>query len=193
MEPLVAFVIAYLVGSIDLGVIVPRAMGIDIYDEGSGNPGTSNVFRTLGTKPAAVVMVGDSLKGLTAAAIGDLWVGGAVGFACAFAAVAGHVFPVWHRFRGGRGVATALGAALWLEPWWGVLLALGWGGVVVVTKTASLASIGAMVLYVPGFAIGGHRGASLLWAVATATLVIARHQSNIRRIFGGSERRLRSS
>ena len=184
----IAFVLAYLVGSIDFGVIVPRAMGIDIYEHGSGNPGTSNVFRTIGKRAAALVLVGDLLKGVAAAALGALWVGEVAGFACGFAAVLGHVFPVWHGFRGGRGVATAIGAALWLAPLFGLVLAVGWGGVVAVTKTASVASIVAMVLYVPGFAVTGHRGASLWWAAATAVLVLARHASNIRRIVLRQER-----
>ena len=66
MDTVAALVVAYLIGSIDFGVVVPRAMGIDIYDHGSGNPGTSNVFRTLGKKAAAVVLLGDALKGLVA-------------------------------------------------------------------------------------------------------------------------------
>lgn len=190
METVSALVIAYLLGSVDFGVIVPRLMGTDIYAHGSGNPGTSNVLRTVGKKAAAVVMVGDGLKGLVAAAIGDLMVGEAVGFACAFAAVVGHVFPVWHQFRGGRGVATALGAGLWLEPLWGVIMAVSWWATVAKTKTASIASLSVMVLMVPGYAIFGHRGASLGWAAATAVLVIAKHAPNIRRIFSGGERKV---
>jgi glycerol-3-phosphate acyltransferase PlsY len=185
-----AIVVAYLVGSVNFGVIVPRLRGTDIYSEGSGNPGATNVFRTLGKRAGALVMVGDVAKGVVAAAIGGLLAGEAVGFSCAFAAVVGHVFPVWHRFRGGRGVATALGAALWLEPVWGLVLNAGWGSVVAVTKTASVASLVAMVLYVPGYALFGHRGASLWWAAATTLLVVVRHAPNIRRIVTGSERRV---
>jgi glycerol-3-phosphate acyltransferase PlsY len=188
VEAAIAFLLAYLIGSVDFGVIVPRVMGIDIYDHGSGNPGTSNVFRTLGKRAAAAVLVGDLLKGLAAAALGALWLGEVAGFACGFAAVLGHVFPVWHRFKGGRGVATAIGAALWLAPLFGLVLAVGWGGVVIATKTASIASLVAMVVYVPGFALAGHRGASLFWAAATAILVLARHSANIRRIVLRQER-----
>ena len=190
MATAVAIVLAYLIGSIDFGVIVPRMMGKDIYTEGSGNPGTSNVFRTIGKKAAAAVLVGDSLKGLAAAALGALMVDSTVGFIAAFASVVGHCFPIWHRFRGGRGVATAVGAVLWLEPIWGLILAVGWGGVVATTKTASIASLVAMVLYVPGYAVFGTRRVSLVWAGAAALLVIARHHGNIRRIFSGSERRV---
>ncbi len=190
VSTLLALVIAYLLGSVDFGVIVPRALGIDIYEQGSGNPGTSNVFRTMGKGPAAIVMVGDTLKGLVAAAIGSTLGGETVGVACALAAVAGHVFPLWHGFRGGRGVATAIGAAVWLQPVFGLILAIGWGATVAVTKTASIASLVAMALYVPAFALGGGSGSQLLLAGATALLVIVRHGGNIRRILSGGERRV---
>jgi glycerol-3-phosphate acyltransferase PlsY len=185
-----SFVIGYLLGSIGFGVIVPRLRGIDIYEHGSGNPGMSNVMRTVGKKPAAVVLVGDLAKGVAAAAIGDLWVGETVGFAAGFAAVLGHVFPIWHRFRGGRGVATALGVALWLEPVVGLVLAILWTAIVLTTKTASIASLVVMALYVPGMAVFGHGAASLLWSAAIVALVVARHAPNIRRMLRGVEQEI---
>lgn len=188
MASISAFILAYLLGSIDFGVIVPRLSGVDIYEQGSGNPGTSNVLRTLGKKAAALVLLGDLLKGVTGAAVGAVWVGGATGFACGFAAVAGHIFPIWHRFRGGRGVATAIGAAIWLEPVWGTILAVGWAAIVIPTRTASLASLGAMLVYVPGFLFFDHRAASIGWAAAAAALVIVRHSGNIQRLLRREER-----
>lgn len=187
---LVAVVVGYLLGSIDFGVIVPRLQGVDIYAEGSGNPGTSNVFRTLGKKAAAIVMFGDAAKGLLAAAIGASIGGAAVGAAAGLAAVIGHVAPLWHGFKGGRGVATAIGAAIWLVPLWGILLAAGWGSAVAVTKTASVASLIAMGVYVPAFLLGGERGWTLVFAAASALLVIYRHKGNIQRIIAGSENRM---
>lgn len=165
-------------------------MGINIYEHGSGNPGTSNVFRTLGKKAAGAVLLGDLLKGVVAAGLGALMVSPTVGFACVFAATVGHVVPVWHHFRGGRGVATAIGGAIWLEPGFGLVLALAWVGVVVATKTASVASLGAMALYVPLFLIAGHRGWAIVWAVLTAVLVIWRHKDNISRILSRNESRV---
>lgn len=188
MATFLSILIAYLLGSIAFGVIVPKAQGVDIYAVGSGNPGTSNVFRSVGKRAAGLVMVGDLLKGLVGAAIGALWVSPTVGYACMLAATAGHVWPVWHRFRGGRGVATSLGAAVWLSPVWGIVVALGWTAVVVVTKTASVASLVAMAALVPGLAVAGVRGWSLVWAVATVLLVIGRHAGNIQRLFTGQER-----
>ncbi len=190
MTEILALILAYGLGSVDFGVIVPRALGVDIYESGSGNPGTSNVFRTLGTRAAAVVMLGDAAKGLAAAALGSTLGDPTLGVACGLAAVLGHVFPVWHRFRGGRGVATAIGAALWLVPVGGILLAAGWGTAVAVTRTASVASLVAMALYVPIFAISGFRGLPLLLSAAIAAVVILRHSGNIGRLVGGGERKI---
>jgi len=187
METVVAVVVAYLIGSIDFGVIVPRSLGIDIYEHGSGNPGASNVMRTIGKKAGAAVMLADAIKGLLAALIGVWLVSYPIGFWCALAAVTGHIFPIWHQFRGGRGVATSIGAVLLLEPWFGLILAVGWGTTVALTKTASIASLGAMVLYVPGYALFGWKGWPLVAAAATAGLVVARHSGNIRRLVSGSE------
>jgi len=196
VDVLVPLVVAYLIGSVDFGVIVPRVLGVDIYATGSGNPGTSNVFRSLGKGPAALVLLGDGAKGAIAAAIGTVWAGvmsstvsvETLAVACAFAAVLGHVVPVWHRFHGGRGVATAIGAAIFLAPVFGLILAVAWLVVTVVFKVASVASLGAMVLYVPGLALAGYRGWALMWALAIAVLVVARHTPNIRRLVTGSER-----
>src|SRR5665811_1328428 len=107
---------AYIIGSLDFAVVVGQANGVDIRSVGSGNPGTSNVLRTLGRGPAAMVLVGDTLKGVIAAAVG--WLAAGTGgdpaleplaYAAGFLAVAGHAFPVFHRFKGGKGVAAAAG------------------------------------------------------------------------------------
>jgi glycerol-3-phosphate acyltransferase PlsY len=193
---LIPLAAAYLIGSIDFGVIVPRMLGVDIYSVGSGNPGTSNVLRSLGKGPAALVLLGDGAKGAAAAAIGTVWAGEINSFmspetlavACAFAAVVGHIAPIWHRFRGGKGVATAIGAAVYLAPVFGLVLAILWLIVTLLFKVASIASLGAMVLYVPGLALSGYRGWALVWAAAIAMLVIVRHTPNIRRLAAGSER-----
>ncbi len=142
----------------------------------------------MGKKAAGLVLLGDALKGLAAAGLADLWLGEPTAFAAGFAAVAGHIFPAWHGFKGGKGVATAIGASLWLAPVAGAVLAVGWVLVVALTKTASLASLGAMLLYVPGFAVGGVRGDGLWWAGATAVLVVFRHRGNIQRLIAGKER-----
>lgn len=186
MDTVVRLAIGYLLGSFSTGAIVPRLMGVDIYSHGSGNPGASNVMRTVGKKAGAAVMLADAAKGLFAAMVGAA-AGSDLGFWCALAAVVGHVFPVWLRFRGGRGVATAIGAVIFLAPWFGLILAAGWAVTVAITKTASVASLAAMVLYVPGYALYGHRGWALVAAGLTAALVLVRHTPNIRRLLGGRE------
>jgi glycerol-3-phosphate acyltransferase PlsY len=186
----VVVVVGYLIGSVDFGVLVPRLLGVDIYTVGSGNPGASNVLRTIGRPAAAAVMVGDVLKGVAAAAIGDLVVGEAAGFAAGFAAVVGHCFPVWHRFKGGKGVATAAGMSVWLEPALGLVIAIVWAVTVAMTRRASVASLAVVALYVPLVALFGHRQWSLMWAGAVAVLVLLRHRDNIRRLAAGAERTL---
>lgn len=192
MEPVAIAAVAagYLLGSIDFGVIIPKLRGVDIYTHGSGNPGTTNVLRSMGRKAAAGVMAGDMAKGLAAAAIGDLVAGEAAGFAAGFAAVVGHCFPLWHRFRGGKGVAAAGGMMLWLEPLLGLALLLVWVLLAYVVKRASIASLVVALALVPG-AIGfGHRGWSLVWAGAASLLVVVRHRENIRRLLSGAESRI---
>lgn len=195
MEVLIALVAAYLIGSVDFGVIVPRILGVDIYDAGSGNPGTSNVLRTMGKGPAALVMLGDALKGTVAAGIGGYLGGGSAAWsvdtlaaAGAFFAVLGHIFPVWHRFKGGRGVATAIGGSIYLAPLVGLGLAVLWLAMTFVGKVASVASLVAMALYVPGLALAGYRGWALAWGAAVAVVVLARHWPNIVRLARGQER-----
>ncbi len=85
-------------------------------------------------------------------------------------------------------MATAIGAAIWLVPWFGITLAAVWAAIVILTKTASIASLGAMAVFVPGFAIAGTRGWPLLWVAVVAVIVVARHSGNIQRILQRAER-----
>ena len=181
------FTAGYLLGSIDFGVIVPRLRGVDIYSVGSGNPGASNVLRTMGRGAAALVMLGDAAKGFAAAMLGDLVAGEAAGVAAGFAAVVGHCWPVWHRFHGGKGVATGGGATFWIEPLLAGALAPLWGLVAAVTRRASVASLVLVAAYVPGMAMLGRRGWSLVWGGAIALLILVRHHANIRRLVSGAE------
>lgn len=186
----VVVVAAYLVGSIDFAVLVARAKGLDIYDLGSGNPGTANVARNLGWKAAAPVLVGDVLKGVVASAVG-LWVGTpALAVGAGLAAVLGHCFPIWYRFKGGKGVATAGGAIIVVSPILGVALVVIWATVALLVRISSVASLTVVVLSVPGLAIAGHRGWALIWAGVMAVLVLARHRSNISRLMRGKENSL---
>lgn len=188
-----AVAVGYLLGSVDFGVIIPRLFGVDIYAQGSGNPGATNVLRTLGRRTAGMVMLGDLAKGVVAAMIGDLAGGELVGFASGLGAVAGHCFPIWHRFKGGKGVAASGGVALWLEPVVGVSLMLAWALIAGVAKRASVASLAVAAAFVPALAVTGHRGWALAAAGGMAALIVVRHHANIRRLLGGSEHAIEAS
>jgi acyl phosphate:glycerol-3-phosphate acyltransferase len=190
VEYVLALVAAYLIGSISFGIIVASSRGVDIRSEGSGNPGTSNVLRVLGRRLAFLVLVGDGLKGVAAAAIGSLVVNDTFGYVTLLVAVIGHSFPIWHGLRGGRSVATAIGGILYLAPVVGVVLTVIWFVILLVWKTASIASLTAMLLLVPGLALDGADVQQLLWASAIAVFVIVRHSGNIERLLSSSERKV---
>ncbi len=179
--------VAYLIGSIDFAVLVARTRGVDIYDVGSGNPGTANVARNLGWQAAAQVLVGDFLKGAGAAGLGLLVVDSTTGFGAGLAAVVGHCYPLWHRFRGGKGVATGGGAVTVLAPVVAIVLMVVWALLAKVGRISSIASLTVVVLSVPALAVAGHGGWSLVWAACMMVLIVGRHRSNIVRLIRGQE------
>jgi len=184
--------LAYLIGSLDFAVIVARLKGEDIYSLGSGNPGASNALRSMGKLAGALVLVGDLLKGLVAAALGGALGGSAtLAAAAGLAAVLGHCYPVFHRFRGGKGAATFAGMLLWVAPWAGLGMVVVFAGVVAASRIASVGSIAGAALAAPlaaGF--DGVRGWALVWLAAAVVLVMYRHRGNIARLFRGSERKV---
>jgi glycerol-3-phosphate acyltransferase PlsY len=190
---IVSIAAGYLIGSVGFGAVVPRIRGVDIYSVGSGNPGASNVLRSMGKSTAAVVLVGDLLKGFGAAALGGLAGGATVGCGAGLAAVIGHCYPIWHRFRGGKGVATAGGMTIWLEPMLGLILMAMWVVITLVAKRASVASLLLAVLLVPGLVLFGTRGWSLAWAGGAALLVLYRHRGNLLRLLRGTEHTIEGS
>jgi glycerol-3-phosphate acyltransferase PlsY len=190
-----ALIAAYIVGSIDFAVIVARMHGVDIHKEGSGNPGTTNVLRTVGRLPAAMVLIGDMLKGTVGAAMGMVASGvadpmGPWAFAAGFAAVVGHCYPVFHKFKGGKGVATGAGVLLFTVPLAAVIELALWGIIVKLTKTASIASLVIMVITIPILIWQGVPGASLIWVVLIIALIVWRHRGNIQRMVSGREHKV---
>lgn len=189
MSLLSALLIGYVLGSVDFAVIVARSRGVDIYAEGSGNPGASNVMRTIGRGAAAAVLIGDALKGVVAAGIGLALTGDLTGAAAGgFAAVVGHCFPVLHRFKGGKGVATSIGVFVIALGWWSLILVALWGTVVAVTRKASLGSLLVMVAVAPIAWLTGLEVSAIAWLTATVLLVIVRHRENLARLRAGEER-----
>lgn len=190
-----ALVAAYVVGSIDFAVIVARMHGVDIHNVGSGNPGASNVLRSIGRVPAAMVLAGDTLKGVIGSAMGMIAAGVVDpqvewAFLAGFAAVVGHCYPVFHRFKGGKGVATGLGVLFFTVPLVGLLVVVTWAILVKLTKTASISSLIVVGASIPLAIWRGVTGMSLVWLLATVVLVVWRHRANIQRVFKGSEQKV---
>jgi len=200
-------VIGYLLGSIPFGVIIGKRKGIDVTQYGSGKMGTTNVLRTAGTKAAATVFGLDLLKGILAVVVAGLMIGRdylvidghAVGMLiaqvmAALAAMAGHTWSVFLKFRGGRGVATFFGGLVALCPF----AALFGGEVFIIgaglSKLVSLGSIAAVVstygVLVPLTIVYGFPIEYLIYALIGAVVILVTHRSNIARLLRGRERRL---
>ncbi len=191
MGAVFAIVLAYLIGSFDFAVPVARARGVDIHTTGSGNPGAANVMRNLGFRAAAPVMLGDMAKGALAAALGT-WMGGSdpVAWWAGLAAVVGHCWPVWHRFKGGKGVATAFGVVLWIEPLLGLAMVAVWLVLLATTRISSIGSLTAVAILVPALALMGRPWSVLAPAGILTLVVVARHAENIRSLATGRERKI---
>ncbi|HSS10788.1 MAG TPA: glycerol-3-phosphate 1-O-acyltransferase PlsY [Acidimicrobiales bacterium] len=181
-------VASYLFGAFPTASLVGQTLGRDVYAEGSGNPGATNIFRVAGARAGAVVAATDVLKGVLPAVVGAKTTGStAVGAACGAAAVVGHCFPLSAPGRGGKGVATAAGMVLAVDP----ALALGaapvWASIAKLTRRPSIASI-TVAAGIPLVAVARRRPA---WEVVVFTvvggIVLARHEDNIRRLVRGEE------
>jgi glycerol-3-phosphate acyltransferase PlsY len=215
-QTVLALILAYLVGSIPFGLLIGFAKGVDIRAHGSGNIGATNAIRVLGKKLGALCFALDVLKGLLPTLLLGLWLGVAgnrlpttgeafVHLGLAACAMLGHIFPVWLKFKGGKGVATGFGATLGVWPQM-TIPALGalvvWIVCARITRYVSLSSIVAgvclPVFVVIGAMLAGPEGASRIefasrawpyWTVGLllALLVIVRHRANIGRLRAGTE------
>jgi len=191
-EPLIILA-AYLIGSISFAVIVSRGFGLpDPRSYGSKNPGATNVLRS-GRKAAAfLTLAGDGLKGWLAVALAQ-WLAPAQGHAdttiglVALAVFLGHLYPVFFRFIGGKGVATAAGVLFALSPWLGLGLLLVWLVLAVGLKLSSLAALAATAAALPLAWWLGLPDVHLVAIGAIGTLLVWRHRSNIRKLLSGTE------
>ncbi len=190
MGILLGIVIAYLLGSLSTAILVSKVMGLpDPRTTGSGNPGATNVLRTGGKKAAILTLLGDVAKGWLPVFVVlqlDLFPGWAVGLV-GLAAFLGHLFPAFYQFRGGKGVATALGVILALHPLTGALTVLTWLLVAAIGRYSSLAALVAAALAPIYLVLFGIDPWIVTAVAAMAVLLFIRHDSNIRRLMRGEE------
>ena len=198
-----AAICGYLFGSCPNGYLIARTRGVDIRKHGSGNIGATNVLRVLGKKWGYLVFALDCIKGLVAVRVAFALAAylhippaqqDIVGVVGALTCILGHSFPIWLRFRGGKGVATSAGALLGLMPVAVLSVFIVWLVLYKLTRYVSVASIGAAIA-LPIFVylylrLGWVTGASLLlFSILIAGVVIWRHRSNIKRLMQGTEQR----
>lgn len=199
----IILIIAYLCGSIPFGLMIVRAVaGIDLRTVGSGNIGATNTSRAVGKTWAAVVLLLDALKGALPTALGPL-LAKSLGVAVedqtvqvlsGSAAILGHMFPVWLRFRGGKGVATALGVACVLSPLGTVVAAAVFFGVFAARRIVSVSSLAAAVTFalyqmwsLQPEPFKASTQAMAAFSLAVPALIVVRHVSNIARLLSGKE------
>ncbi len=186
-------VLAYLFGSISSAIVVAKALGLpDPRTTGSGNPGATNILRSGGKAAAAVTLLGDVLKGVIPVLLARSVTDDALILALVAAmAYLGHLFPLFFGFRGGKGVATAFGVYLALNPWMGLALVVTWMVTVLVSRYSSLAALVTAALS-PLFAWQLLPGTPYtLMSVVLAALLFWRHRGNIQRLAAGQEDKIK--
>lgn len=201
LYPVIATVLAYLVGSLSFAVVVTRAMGLDDpRTYGSKNPGATNVLRSGSKKAAILTLLLDAVKGWLPVFLVKGW-GEAFGLGdgtvalVGLAAFLGHLWPVFFRFQGGKGVATAAGVIFGFEPWLGLASMLTWVIVAYFFRYSSLASI-VTAVFAPAFYLFGHHvawnapNALILSLAVMGLLLIWRHAENINRLLAGKESKI---
>ncbi len=188
--PLVWIVAAYLIGSISFGIIFSKLFGLpDPRTVGSGNIGATNIARSGKKLPAILTLLGDALKGwlpvwLALQSNMLMWVVAAVGLAVFF----GHLFPIYHRFKGGKGVATALGVMLAVSPMLGLACLLTWALVFAISRLSSLSAIVAAAAspFFAAWLLLPYKN-YVLMVLVMAIMLVWRHKSNIQKLLAGTE------
>jgi len=188
----IAAAIGYLLGSANTSIIVGRFYGIDVRDHGSGNAGATNTLRTLGKSAAALVGVGDVLKGIIACLVGS-FIAGDIGLMVGgFASVLGHNWPIYFKFKGGKGIFTSFAVVLMMDYKIGLILLGIFAVVVLLTRFVSLSSVTASVFF-PVLAVIFNKNINfIIIAILTAALAVFRHRSNLKRLIEGTESKIGS-
>jgi glycerol-3-phosphate acyltransferase PlsY len=183
---IIALIVGYGLGSIPFGLVLGKLVGTDVRTIGSGNIGATNVLRTGRKGLALATLLGDILKGTAAVLLMRAYGGNDLGLIAGLAAVLGHVFPVWLKFKGGKGVATYIGVLIGVS--WPIAAAFGliWGAVAALTRYSSLSGLiaSAMTPALLWYFVGNR--AALLFAVLTV-LIWVMHRANIARLVAGTE------
>lgn len=193
----VALLVSYLIGAIPSGYLLVRwTKRVDIRTTGSGNIGATNVLRAAGPGAGAGILTFDMLKGWAAARLIPAWLIGqatpATAFACGTAAVLGHVFPIFLRFKGGKGVATVLGALAGSDPLLALTVAGVWGAVFAATRYVSSGSLAAAIAIPLSQALYHRSGGEIALGALLAVVIVWRHKDNIQRLLAGTEHRARA-
>ena len=198
-------IVAYVIGSINFSVIISKKMaGFDVREKGSGNAGSTNVLRTIGMKAAIITLLCDILKGVIAVLIG-LWIGNIVKDVdkallvqiAGILVVLGHTFPIFFEFKGGKGVATALGVLLITNWKIGLICAVFALVIIIITRMVSMGSISAAILFPiltlfirEHFIVEASGPKYLIFSILLALLIIFNHRENIKRIVAGTENKI---
>ncbi len=187
---------SYLIGSITTGDVIARIKKVNLRGQGSGNVGATNVYRTMGSTSGIIVLVGDTLKGVIAVVLGNI-IGKVHGFdiniVTGVLAIIGHNWPVFARFKGGKGVAVTLGVAIAMTPATLFVLAPVWVAVFICFGYVSLASLATVFCY--PFAVYGFYQNEIfiykfIFAIVVAVMIIYRHRTNIIRLVKGEEHKI---
>ena len=186
---IIAIIVSYLLGSIPMGLILTKLAGKgDLRKVGSGNIGATNVMRVGGLRMAGLVWILDMAKAVAAVFIGKYIAGDAFSAWCGFAAIVGHCYPIWLRFRGGKGISSLFGVLLAVSPVSFAVCGIEW---LLVALTSGISSLGAVIVFclipVLGFAISAQVGFAFL---AIGLLCMWRHRENIKRLILGSESKI---
>lgn len=193
MKEFLAIIISYFIGGILTAGIVASTKRVDLTRKGSGNPGATNAFRIFGPFFGGLVLLGDVIKGVVGTMMGK-WLGGgsvAVVVLCGLAVVAGHNWPLYYKFRGGKGMATSVGAIIVLVPKTLLVIAPIWILVVAISRYVSLGSIAAaLALPVATYFFYPQQGFLLIFAVVASVSGVFRHRANIQRLLAGEENKL---
>ena len=202
VECIIVAIIAYLIGSINFSVILSKKMaGFDVREKGSGNAGTTNMLRAVGKKAAAITLICDILKGIIAILIA-MFIGKIVKNSntallvqiAGVAVILGHTFPIFFRFKGGKGVATSLGVLI-MSNWQIGLICLVFALVLMIlTQMVSVGSIAAAILYpvltlfIPqNYIVSGNY---VIYSIILAVLIVFNHRENVKRLLNGTENKI---